>query len=259
MTEEGIDIGDGNTYDISSPNDLLRSRMQRFEIRRHASLYATDLKETALVTLILSWKGFTQTRHYSVPWTGSSGYAVVFPDYGQMGFADLWALYTEAHIQIKLDGEELTECDMRVASLEAREFDTLDLADQGGCDLSLCWLDEHGTRFSVPVACRQVTNSGKAVGYSPSSSYSTAVGTMAVYRRWKEIDRSATLETAPVANALTEYFSTLGETPFVELRNASTGEVYLFDDITPGGVSFNSHGMAVASLTVQGLNHALES
>lgn len=257
MIDTSIDIGDGNLYDIETPNDLLYSPIQRFEIHRHVGLYVVDVKDTALVTLILSWKGFSQTRHYSVPWSGSSGYAVVFPDFSQIGYTNLWALYTEAHIEVRLDGEYLTEGDMRVATYAARAFDTLSLGDNQACVLSLAWLDERGTRFTIPVSVQSITNSGRQSGYSPSGSFSTKAGPVAVYRQWKTINRSASLVTAPVSAAEVDYLSTIGETPFVELRNTDTGDIYRYDDVNFGGVSLNARGMATATISISGLNEPL--
>lgn len=255
MIATSVTIGNCD-YDLETPNDLLYSAVQRFEIKRTPHYLATDLEDTALVTLIVSWKGFTMTRHYSVPWTGSSGYAVVFPDFSNLGYKDLWALYTEASVEVKLYGVTLVAGTMRVASEAARDFDTLQLGDGSACDLDLIWLDDHGTRFLVPVVAQSVSNQGKSTGYSQADSFPTHAGAVSVFRRWREVTRSVTLTTMPVAAGQVEYLVTIGETPFLEIRNRRTGETYLYDEVAVGAVNV-SGGLATATISVSGIKSPL--
>ena len=255
MIEEGLDIGDGNGYEISTPHDLLLAANQRIELHRIPGLYVHDFADTALVGVTVAWKGFRQVRTYSVPWTGTSGYATVFPDFGQLGYRQLWALYTEAEVSLTLDGEELTSGNMRVASQPAREFDTLDLGE-GDCPFRLYWLDRRGTRFSVPVVSRSVSHSGKAEGYSPSYAYSTRAGQVSEYRQWQPTQRSVTFETLPLPAQYEDYLGTLGETPFHEIRDMGSDAVLLYDGLTTGGVTFGG-GLVSATITIANLRDPL--
>lgn len=251
MNFSDLDIGDGNRYDVVTPNDLLFSETQRFEIQRHANWAATELKDTALVTVSVTWKGFTQRRHYSVPWSGGNGYAVVFPDLGQLGFSQLFATYTEATVALSLDGADLCEGPMRVASRPGRGFDTLTLADMGtACPLAVYWLDRQGTRFAVPASVVSSSVSGKEEGRSPSTSFSTKAGPITLYRGWQVNSVSMTLETAPVVADYSGYLATMGETPFVEVLDHSTATPLLFDEFSVSPHDNAGGGMSRATITL---------
>lgn len=256
MIATGISIGD-NTYDLSTPNDLLFSPVQRIEIQRHPGLYVQSLEDTALVTVKVAWKGFTQIRHYNVPWTGGSGWATVFPDFAQIGFSGLHGAHTDANVEVKLYDEVLASGTMRVASQPARAFDTLDLGVLTDCGLLVAWLDEQGTRYLLPVSPQSVANNAKSVGYSPSGAFSTqAAGNISVFRRWRETSRYVTLASTPIAQMYLEYVSTIGETPFIEIYNRTSQEVYLYDEITVGAVNLNGN-LASVTLSVSGLKSPL--
>lgn len=237
----------GVAYSLSTPNDLLFSPFQRFEVQRDLGAIR-EYSDSDVFTVVVSWGGFSLTRHYSVPWTGSNGYAVVFPDFTGLGWRALQAAGATATVSVYF-GESMSLLATGTMVVASEDGETgLHAFPFGFADCSILanWLTSSGLLCLCPVIATSRQAVRKSAGYSPAQSFSTRQGTCALYREWQEVATSVTFETVAQPMSEVDYLATFGETPFVELSEGR--DIILFDSVSPASFSY-ADGVCSISFT----------